>query len=98
MSSSWTNCIARVEAEDRRHHGQVEQPADRRAQRGPEALGEAQHGDRRLRVAGREVVHGALGLDDVALDRRARRVRAVHRLGEVGGVVLLGAVERARWT
>jgi hypothetical protein len=35
---------------------------------------------------------GALGLHDVALDRRARRVRAAHRLGEVGRVVALAAV------
>jgi hypothetical protein len=43
-------------------------------------------------MAQRELAHRALGVDDVALDRRARRVRAVHGLGEEARVVLLGAV------
>ena len=59
---------------------------------GPEAVGEAQDGDDLVRVALGEGRDGALGLDDVALDRRARRVRPRHLLGEVRRVVLLAAV------
>ncbi len=83
---------ARVEAEDRGHGGQAEELAERGPQRRAQAVGEAQHGDRDVRVAQGELAHGALGVDDVALDRRARRVRAVHGLGEEGRVVLLGPV------
>ena len=59
------------------HGGQAEELAQRGPQRRAEPVGEAQHGHRDVRVAPRELAHGALGLDDVALDRRARRVRAV---------------------
>ena len=83
---------ARVEAQDAGHRGQAEDLAQRGAQRRAQAVGEAQHRDGDVRVAQRELAHGALGVDDVALDRRARRVRAVHRLGEERGIVLLGAV------
>ena len=83
---------ARVEAEDARHGGQPEELAERRPQRRAEAVGEAQDGDGDVRVAHGELAHGALGVDDVALDRRAGGVRAVHGLGEEGRVVLLGAV------
>ena len=59
---------------------------------GPRPLHEAQDGDADLRVALGEAAHGGLGLDDVRLHPRARRVRALHRLGEEGGVVALAAV------
>jgi hypothetical protein len=41
-------------------------------------------------------MHRALGLDDVLLDGRPRRVRPVHVLGEIGRVVLLAAVPMRR--
>ena len=44
-------------------------------------------------MTGPEVADLALGLDDVALDRRARRIGTGHVLGEERGIVLLGAVE-----
>ena len=84
--------VARVEAEDRRHGREREQPRVRGVQVRPEAVGEAQDGDDLVRVALGEGRDGALGLDDVALDRRARRVRPRHLLGEVRRVVLLAAV------
>ena len=59
---------------------------------GPEHVREAQDRDAHVGVLLGEVGDGRLGLDDVALDPRPRRVRAPHRLGEEGGVVLLGAV------
>jgi hypothetical protein len=82
----------RIEAEDRRHRGQGEQAAHRRSQSGAQAVGEAQHGHRDVRVLVGELAHGRLGIDDVALDQRARRVRARHLLGEEGRVVLLDPV------
>ena len=58
----------------------------------PEAVGEAQHRHGDVLVALREAADGVLGLDDVRLQPRARRVRALHRLGEEGRVVALAAV------
>ena len=84
--------VARVEAEDARDRGQREQVAVRRAQVGPEPVGEAQDGDRDVLVALGEALDGVLGLDDVGLQARARRVRALHRLREERRVVALAAV------
>ena len=59
---------------------------------GPEHVGEPQQRDGGARRGVGEVADGALDLDDVLLDRRARRVRPLHLLGEVRRVVLLAAV------
>ena len=88
--------VARVEAQDHRHHRQREQHAVGGLHVRSESVGAAQDGDHRVRVLLRELGHGGLGLKDVALDRRARRVRSAHLLGEEGRVVLLGAVEVRR--
>ena len=82
----------RVEAEDRRDRRQVEQPRGRRLPARAQAVGEPQDGHDRVGIAVAEVLDGRLGLDDVLLQARARRVRAAHRLGEERGVVLLDAV------
>ena len=57
-----------------------------------EPVGEAQHRHRDVLVALREAADRVLGLHDVRLQARARRVRALHRLGEEGRVVALAAV------
>ena len=59
---------------------------------GPSALTNRSNVTVTSRVAARERLDGALCLDDVLLDRRARRVRPAHLLGEVRGVVALAAV------
>ena len=84
--------VARVEAEDARHGREREQRDVARVDIGAERVGEPQHAHDDVRVAVRERPHGALGLDDVALDRRPRRMRPAHRLGEEGRVVALAAV------
>jgi hypothetical protein len=83
---------ARVEPEDRRDGRQAQQPRVRRAHPAAEPVGEAQHARLHVGARGREVGDEVLGLDDVALDPRARRVRALHVLAEERRVVLLGAV------
>ena len=85
--------VARVEAEDARAP-----PAGSSSavwlvsQVRPEAVAEAQRGDGDLGVARGELLDGVLGLDDVGLDPGARRVRALHVLGEEARVVALAAV------
>jgi hypothetical protein len=76
---------ARVEAEDPRYRGQPEQPAPRRAQVGAEPVDEPQPRDRDAGLALGEVADRRVGLDDVALERRARRLAARHLLGEEAG-------------
>ena len=84
--------VAGVEAEDRGDGGQAEPAGVGGANAGSQDVREAQDGDVDVRVAVGEVAHGALGLDDVALEHRRRRVRPAHLLGEERRVVLLAAV------
>ena len=93
MSSSWTNC---QRGSKPRIIGTAGRPSSRLYEvrsSGPRPCAKRRTVTVDVRVLGREVGDGALGLDDVALDRGPGRVRAAHVLGEEGGVVLLGAVE-----
>jgi len=58
---------------------------------GPSTFREAQDGHGHVGFLSANSLSDRLGLDDVALDRRARRVRAAHRLVEEGRVVLLAS-------
>src|SRR3954451_8168657 len=85
--------VAGVEAEDRRHEREREHPSVRRFEVGPDLVRRAEDRRRALRTALGEVGDGALGLDDVLLEQRPRRVRATHLRGEERRVVLLAAVQ-----